>query len=1052
MIFDNDEAELELAALELLADLGWTTADVYGETFPNGELGREHPGEVVLVERLSAAVASLNPSLDEYARADAVEQMTRARPPGSAVATNRDVRNLLRDGAKVQTTASDGTSNTATVRYVDWDDPPANDWLAVRQFKVDGDMYKTRADIVGFVNGIPLLFIELKAPHVGVKHAFDDNLSHYRDAIPQLFWFNGICILSNGGDTKVGSFSAPWDHFGEWKRVDSEDEPPSTSIETALRGVAEPSRLLDLVENFTLFQEVPGGLIKILGKNHQVLGVNSALEALHDIEGNQGRLGVFWHTQGSGKSFSMILFAQKALRKVSGKFSFVIVTDRKDLDDQIYKNFVSTGAITEPKGNHTGPQATSGSHLQELLRGDHRYVFTLIQKFQTETGEIYPTLSERDDIIVMADEAHRTQYDTLALNLRNALPNAAFLAFTGTPLMAGEEETKGVFGDYVSVYNFRESINDGATVPLYYENRSPEVQLVNEDFDRDMQNILEAAELDEDQEKRLAREFSREYHLITDDDRLETVAVDLVDHFLSRGHQGKAMVISIDKATAVKMYDKVQAEWQRRTNELIQDIEASTGDRREALEDKLAEMTATDMAVVVSPSHNEITDMAAKGVDIEPHRKRMVEEDLDVRFKDPEDLLRIVFVCAMWLTGFDAPATSTIYLDKPMRNHTLMQTIARANRVFQNKESGDIVDYVGVFRNLQEALAIYGSASGGGVEAGDMPVESKDEQAQQLANDLTGLTEFCLKIGVELNEGIGVSGFDWVAWLGSSAEAVLRSDDTRRGYLARADICATRWRALKPHPVATDAQPVMSVIVRLSQRVRMETGTPDVSGVMAEVEQLLEESVDAVPFVIDASAVTRVNLAEIDFDALAALFASGKQATAAARLQASLEQKIARMMRTNPMRLNYREKLSDMIDQYNNGSKNIEEFFQELKELADSLSDEEERHVREGLTEEELAVFDVLTKPEPKLSKREEAQVKAIVRELLDKLKSELLILDWKKRQSSRAAVQVGIETALDDGLPEAYTAELFGEKTARVFEHVFDAYQGDGLSIYEAA
>ena len=261
-----------------------------------------------------------------------------------------------------------GRKRTVTVRFVDWDDPAENDWLAVRQFKVAGDLYNTRADIVGFVNGIPLLFIELKAPQVDHKHAYDDNLTHYRDSIPQLFWFNGVTILSNGADTKVGSFSAPWDHFGEWKRVSSEDEPPSTSIETAIRGVCEPARLLDLVENFTLFQEVPGGLIKILAKNHQVLGVNNALDSLRDIEGNQGRLGVFWHTQGSGKSFSMIFFAQKALRKVSGKYSFVVVTDRQDLDDQIYKNFVSTGAVTEPKGGEAGPQATSGQHLQELLR------------------------------------------------------------------------------------------------------------------------------------------------------------------------------------------------------------------------------------------------------------------------------------------------------------------------------------------------------------------------------------------------------------------------------------------------------------------------------------------------------------------------------------------------------------------------------------------------------------------------------------------------------------------------------------------------------------
>ncbi len=1050
MSYEHDEAELELATFALFEKLGWFTTDATNETFPGGVFGREHPGEVVLRDRLDLAVARLNPDLPGEALGDAVEQLVRLRPRGAEVRNNRDVWILLRDGAKVEVRSSEGHKQTVTVRFVDWDNPAQNDWLAVRQFTVTGDLYKTRADIVGFVNGIPLVFIELKAPQVDHRHAYDDNLSHYRDSIPQLFWFNGVSILSNGSETKVGSFSAPWDHFGEWKRVWAEDEPPSTSIETAIRGVCEPARLLDLVENFTLFQEVAGGLIKILAKNHQVLGVNNSLAALREIEANQGRLGVFWHTQGSGKSFSMIFFAQKALRKVSGRYSFVVVTDRQDLDDQIYKNFVSTGAVTEPKGGESGPQATSGNHLQELLRGDHRYVFTLIHKFGTKTGETYPVLSERGDIIVMADEAHRTQYDTLALNLRNALPNAAFLAFTGTPLIAGEERTREVFGDYVSVYNFRQSIEDRATVPLYYENRSPEVQLVNDVFNQDMEAILDEAELDDDKERRLAQEFAREYHLITDDDRLDTVARDLVDHFVSRGHQGKAMVISIDKATAVKMYDRVQAEWAKRMETIVEQVAVASPEQREALFEKLELMQETDMAVVVSPSQNEIAELAARGVDIIPHRKRVVTEQLDVRFKNPDDPLRIVFVCAMWLTGFDAPATSTIYLDKPMRNHTLMQTIARANRVFQGKQAGEIIDYIGVFRRLQEALALYGSGSGGGVEPGDLPVEAKEKQAEQLSEMMAGMVSYASGHGVDLAKGIGVAGFDWVAWLAEAAERMLVSDDVRRGFLTRADICAGQWKAVKPHPAATEAQPLMSVIVRLAQRVRMETGTPDISGVMASVEQLLQESVDAVPFVIDRSSVTRVDLTQVDFEALAALLAAGKKASAVARLKASLEARLARMIRENPSRLQYGDKLQEMIDRYNAGSKNIEELFEGLKKLSVSLSEEEQRAVREELSEEELAVFDLLTKPDPTLTKAEEARVKKVVRELLDKLKTELLVLDWKQRQATLAAVKVAIEETFDAGLPDVYDRALFSRKSAAVFEHVFSAYQGAGQSIYE--
>ena len=1047
MTYDHDEYELEIATLSFLHDeLGWDTYDATHESFPDSQLGRNNASEVVLAPRLDEALGRLNPDLPGEALGEAAELLTRARPPGSPVRNNRDVWKLLRDGAKVEVVSAEGAKETVTVRYVDWDEPDNNDFLAVRQFTVVGDLYKTRTDILGFVNGIPLLFIELKAPQINVKHAFDDNLTHYTREIPNLFDYNGVSILSNGGDTRVGSFSAPWDHFAEWKKVSSEGEAPNTSIETALGGVCAKDRLLDLVENFTLFQETQGGLIKILAKNHQYLGVNNALDSLRQFKNNQGRLGVFWHTQGSGKSFSMIFFAQKALRKVYGGYSFVVVTDRADLDDQIYKNFVSTGAVTKD-----GAQAESGAHLKELLTADNRYVFTLIQKFRTETGETYPTLTERDDIIVIVDEAHRTQYDTLALNLRNALPNAAFLAFTGTPLIAGEERTREVFGDYVSVYNFRQSIEDRATVPLYYENRSPEVQLINEDFNRDMEAILEDAELDEDQERRLAREFSREYHLITDEDRLDTVAKDLVDHFINRGHKGKAMVVSIDKATAVKMHDKVQAEWSAAVDRVSARLAEVSSEQREALEEQLAFMIGTDMAVVVSASQNEIADMAKKGVDIEPHRRRMVEEDLDVRFKDGDDPLRIVFVCAMWLTGFDAPATSTLYLDKPMRNHTLMQTIARANRVQEGKKAGEIIDYIGVFRKLQEALAIYGAASGGGVAEGDMPVASKEEQADDLAEMLTEVTEYCTANGVDVDAGIGVGAFDWVAWLGSAAEALLVSDEVRRSFLARADAAAAQWRAVKPHPAATESQPLMSVIVRLAQKIRAEIGVADISHVMNAVDLLIEQSVDAKPFEIAADAIERVNLSEIDFDKLAEMFSKGKRNTAVTRLRASLEQRIERMARLNSSRLNYGEKPAELIDRYNKGVASIEQLFEELKQLAAEMDEEEQRHAREGLSEEELALFDLLTKPEPALTKKQEADVKKIVRELLEKLKHDLLVLDWKKRQATRASVEVCIKDELDE-LPAVYGRKLYAEKVSRVFEHVFENYQGAGVSVYEEA
>ncbi|MBU4425370.1 MAG: type I restriction endonuclease subunit R, partial [Proteobacteria bacterium] len=769
---------VEQPAIVLFAELGWETANCFHEFDQGGgsPLGRETKAEVILVSRLRPVLEKLNPDLPAEAFDLAIEELIRDRSRMSMAQANSEIYRLIKNGIKVKIPDADGDGDTIEiVKVIDWNDPANNDYFLASQFWITGEMYTRRADLVGFVNGLPLVFIELKATHRRLKTAYTDNLTDYKSAIPQLFWYNALIILSNGSKSKVGSVSAAWEHFADWKKINSEGEEGVISLDTMIRGTCEPERLLDLVENYTLFMEAQGGLIKLVAKNHQYLGVIQAMEALDQIENKEGRLGVFWHTQGSGKSVSMIFFSQKVLRKIPGNWTFVIITDRQELDHQIYKNFVSAGVVTEKQA-----QATSSAHLRQLLREDHRYVFTLIHKFRTEKGEEHPVLSQRSDIIVITDEAHRSQYDTLAMNMRTALPNASFIAFTGTPLIVGEERTKEVFGDYVSVYNFKESADDGATVPLYYENRIPELQLTNENLNEDMERLLEEAELDEEQENKLEREFAREYHLIARDDRLETVASDIVEHFTGRGFAGKAMVVCIDKATAVRMYDKVSKFWKLEIEILKKELAITPEEKRTEIKTKIHDMEKTDMAVVVSQSQNEIEEMKKKGLDIVPHRKRMVKEDLDTKFKDPDDLFRIVFVCAMWMTGFDVPCCSTIYLDKPMRNHTLMQTIARANRVFQDKVNGLIVDYVGVFRNLQKALAIYGSGSGGGVNEGDTPVKDKAALVEQLRLAIAEATAFCLKKGINL-EGIKSSGgFEQIKLLDNAVDAILVNDDSKR--------------------------------------------------------------------------------------------------------------------------------------------------------------------------------------------------------------------------------------------------------------------------------
>jgi type I restriction enzyme R subunit len=731
--YDEDDL-IEQPCIELFESLGWETVNAYHETFvPGGghPLCRESKREVLLPCRLRPALERLNPELPSEAIDKVIEELARDRSALSAVGANQDVYKLLKDGVRVTVNVAD-TDEVRVARIIDWDMPENNDFLLVSQFWVTGEVYTKRCDLVGFVNGIPLVFIELKANHKRLQDAYDDNLRDYRNTIPHLFWYNALVILSNGYLSRIGTITSQWEHFAEWKKIADEEEEGIVSLDTMVRGTCDKRRLLDIAENFTLFSAIPGGTAKVLAKNHQYLGVNNAIERLRDIGDHTGQLGVFWHTQGSGKSFSMMFFSQKVLRKMPGHHTFVILTDGKDLDQQIYGNFAGAGLVTEPEKE---VRANSGEHLKQLLTEDHRYVFTLIQKFHTEKFTTYPMLSERSDIIVIADEAHRSQYDIFADNMRNALPNAGFIAFTGTPLMkVGEEKTREVFGDYVSIYDFRQSIQDGATVPLYYENRIPELQLTNENLNEDMAELLDNADLDEEQQRKLDREFAREYHLITRDDRLEVIAKDIVEHFTTRGFRGKGMVVSIDKAMAISMYDRVKKYWDARIVELEAQLAVATDEfQQDELMGTLDYMRETDMAVVVSQSQNEVEDLAKRGLDITPHRKRMLTEDMDEKFKDPNDPFRLVFVCAMWMTGFDVPSCSTIYLDKPMRNHTLMQTIARANRVFPHKKNGLIVDYVGVFRNLQKALAIYGSGGAGTLEEGDSPVKDKAALVAELA-------------------------------------------------------------------------------------------------------------------------------------------------------------------------------------------------------------------------------------------------------------------------------------------------------------------------------
>ena len=667
----------------------------------NDGTGRASKKECVLPVVLEQSLKRINPNIS-HEHIDRIVKTLRQDYTGTdIVSTNYKLYQQIRNNIKI-TVRRNGKEDFDFVKLVDFEHPENNTFTAVSQMWIQGKVYYRRPDILIFINGLPMVFIELKNSIVKVEEAYNKNLKDYLNDIPNLFAFNQICVLSNGLETRLGAFNATYDFFFEWLKVHSEKEKlnrkligsaetvDDSSVRYFVEGLLNKERLIDYIENFILFENQS---IKIIAKNHQYLGVNNLMESVKNRKELNGKLGVFWHTQGSGKSYSMVMFARKVKRKITGNFTFLIITDRDDLDTQIHKNFVRTEVI----GVKEECQPKNGAQLREFLTTNKAFIFTLIHKFRYDKGKKYPVLSTRDDIIVLVDEAHRTQYKDLAENMRTALPNANYIAFTGTPLLGTKRLTNQWFGDYVSEYNFAQSVEDGSTVPLFYSRRVPEVGLQNDFLDDDVVDIIEDENLNEDETRLLENSASRILEVIKRDDRLDKIAQDIAHHFPRRGFLGKGMVVSVDKYTAVKMYDKVQHYWGIEKQKIMQERnQAQTKEKRDELTKILNYMNTVEMAVIISEEADENDKFSKQGLDITKHRQKMNEitpegYDIEDRFKDPNDPLQLVFVCAMWLTGFDVKSLSTLYLDKPMKGHTLMQAIARANRVFPGKSCGIIL-------------------------------------------------------------------------------------------------------------------------------------------------------------------------------------------------------------------------------------------------------------------------------------------------------------------------------------------------------------------------
>lgn len=1086
--YSEDSNIQEPAARLFEENLDWRSVYAFNaETFgADSLLGRKDATQVVLVRELDAALTRLNPKLAATADgrsklALARDQLLDADPTKTLLQHNEAKWRMLRDGVTLRSPTGDA-AHDVHVRVMDFDAPENNDFLVVRELWVQSGPYLKRCDLVGFVNGLPLVFIELKRHDKGLKAAFDDNYTDYKDTIPHLFHYNALVIVSNGLDARFGSITSGWDHFYRWKRLNEDDPDPAPRhdevpltplLPILLRGMCNKMALLDIVENFTLFDSSEEHTMKVVARNHQYLGVNKAIAKLESGGPDvlAGKLGVFWHTQGSGKSYSMVFFCQKAHRKVSAAYTFVLLTDRKELDDQIYTTFVGCGVST-----NKGDKATGADGLERLLRDeDRRYVFSLIHKFRKRVTEPW---TSRRNIIVLSDEAHRTQYGRLAMQMRMALKSATFLAFTGTPLIDGKErnETEKVFGPYVSIYDFQRAVADGATLPLYYENRGEKLRLVDQELNKRIEERIDAAradgELSEEQEDKLYRELAREYPVFTSDTHLNDVATDFVDHYHQRwrlmepptkageppryGGNAKAMLVCIDKITCVKMAELIKEKWQGKLLELQaklgkeEEYFAKAGKPETAylarLRAQVSWMLDTQIHPVFSPEQNEVKEFKAEGIDVRPYREVIAKgiggKALDECFKDGKHPFRVAVVCAMWLTGFDVKSLATLYLDKPMKGHTLMQAIARVNRVAANKKNGLVIDYNGMLKSLRKALATYAQGE-------------KGSQSDPLCDEEQALAEYAAAIG-KVQAHLSTVGFDldvlihaeegeekWAALL-KAQNAVCISAESKKTFQVLAEDVADRFRGLFPNPGVFRYEPQENAISALYNLLQKPKSKVDITAIMQEIRGVIDTSLELATKNALGQSSKQYDLSGIDFERLRAEFAkSAYKETTVLTLQERIQERLDRMLAQNPTRLDLYRRYQDIIAEYNRDkdAAEIQRVFDDLFRLHDSLDIEERRYISQGFkSEKELAVFDLLSKDKASLTKGDIAKIKNVVQQLMDTVEARRKEM---RNLSDRAAAQAQMKLAIIDhlleGMPDGYSSEDIDARAGVIYRYVED-------------
>lgn len=1072
----EDDIEQAICNRLSLPEYGWKRIECDARVEAQDDVsttGRANPSECILPDVFLAALKRLNPQVEEGVLQGILRNFRKDYTATDMVETNYKLYNQLRNGIK-KPVRKNGKEDFDIVRLIDFDHPERNDFHCVNQMWIKGHYRYRRPDVLLFVNGLPVVFIELKNSTVKVEESYNKNLTSYRKDIPNIFSFNQICVLSNGLQTKIGAWNSRYEFFFEWLRVDNEKEKldreqiaeHGLSIQNLIDGLFRKDRLLDYIENFIFFDNKR---IKIIAKNHQYLGVNNLMKNVERRESLNGKLGVFWHTQGSGKSYSMVMFVRKVKRKLHGNFTFLVITDREDLDAQIHKTFVRSEVI----GDKEECQPKNSTQLRDFLRSNKPMVFTLIHKFQYDKTKKYPLLSDRNDIFVLVDEAHRTQYKQLAENMHTGLPNANYIAFTGTPLLGSKRLTNQWFGDYVSEYNFAQAIEDGSTVPLFYSRRVPEVGLTNDWLDTDIDQICEDENLNDREKELLENSSSRIMEVIKREERLDRIARDIAHHFPRRGFLGKGMVVSVDKYTAVRMYDKVKHYLPEEKKKLVEERNhVKTEEERAEKCRQLEFLSNMDMAVVISKEDGEEEKFAVQGLDIVPHRKKMEAispdgKDIEDRFKDKDDPLSLVFVCAMWLTGFDVPSLSTLYLDKSMKGHTLMQAIARANRVFPGKSCGIIVDYVNVFKYMQQALSDYASTG----DDMDYPAKDIGLLIANIDRTIVECDGFLLSLGVKI-DGIIAEGntLDQLEMFRKAYNRILEKDEWKDRFKVLTNLLMNLYDAAKPEiferawydekfaPLAylngLFCNQIDDEKLRRAKQRMAETLDQSVSSVMVGMPGSLADGSMAADelhprpgYMIHQGKV--IDLSKIDVEALRKeLNATPYKALEVEDLRSFIEQTLVQMINRNCTRVKFSERYKNIIDKYNAGGSENEDYYEKLLQLVEELKKEQSRSTDIGLKEEELEIYDMLTSGW-KLTKAEEQKVILASKNLYKKLleeKDKVMVVDWYKDEQPRHQVLALIQTSLNEDLPMSYDRMSFNDKTHLLFEHFVDmAVQGYG-------